>query len=68
VQAQGETWNVNATTGYLIKIYRAENIVPNQAETKGFQRFSNLNLIIGQYYSSSVLRVPNLTLTAICVL
>lgn len=34
VQAQGENWNVKATTDYLIKVYRSENIVQNSNDTK----------------------------------
>ena len=30
--AQGESWNVKATTDYIIKTYKAENIVKNTNE------------------------------------
>ena len=35
VQAQGEYWNIKATSDYIIKTYKAENIMPNLNETKG---------------------------------
>jgi hypothetical protein len=41
LQAQGEYWNIKATSDYIMKTYKAENILPNLNETKGMY-----NLII----------------------